>query len=60
MQRRGALVVFYNATNGDEWDDSTNWLSDAPICEWYGLDCNNDYDVVEIEMYANISYYWRV
>merc|ERR1719329_341833 len=48
-----ALVVLYDATNGDEWDDSTNWLSDAPLCEWYGIDCNNDDDVVRIDLYGN-------
>ena len=53
VQQRGALVALYVATNGDEWEDNTNWLSDAPVCEWYGLDCNNDIDVIEIDLYYN-------
>ena len=34
---RAALVAFYNATNGPNWMDSTNWLSDRPISEWHGV-----------------------
>ena len=33
---REALVAFYNATDGENWDDSENWLSDAPLGEWEG------------------------
>ncbi|MFD1614809.1 T9SS type A sorting domain-containing protein [Gelatiniphilus marinus] len=32
-----ALVAFYNATDGDNWTNNTNWLSDEPINTWYGL-----------------------
>tara|TARA_R110002096_G_scaffold56474_4_gene144115 strand:- start:4538 stop:8548 length:4011 start_codon:yes stop_codon:yes gene_type:complete len=31
------LVAFYNATDGDNWTNNTNWLTDAPINTWYGL-----------------------
>ena len=34
---RAALVAFYEATDGENWTDSTNWLSDRPIDEWYGV-----------------------
>ena len=53
MQRGSALVALYDVTNGDDWDDSTNWLSDAPVCDWYGIDCNNDNDVIAIELNIN-------
>ena len=32
---REALVALYNA-NGENWYESDNWLSDAPLGEWYG------------------------
>ena len=32
-----ALVDFYNSTNGNNWDNSTNWLSTKPINTWYGV-----------------------
>ena len=34
---REALVALYNATNGENWFRSDNWLSDAPLGEWYGV-----------------------
>ena len=32
-----ALVSFYRATNGDEWDDNSGWLSSQPFREWHGV-----------------------
>ena len=34
---REALVALYNATDGPNWHNNQNWLSDAPIGEWYGV-----------------------
>ena len=31
-----ALVALYNATDGPNWDDNTNWLS-GPVSSWYGI-----------------------
>jgi len=35
---RAALVALYEATDGPNWVDNTNWLTDAPLGEWYGVD----------------------
>ncbi|OQY27790.1 MAG: hypothetical protein B6244_09360 [Candidatus Cloacimonetes bacterium 4572_55] len=32
-----ALIALYNATNGDNWTDNTNWLSNQPINTWEGV-----------------------
>lgn len=34
---RAALVALYRATGGDNWRRNDNWLSNAPISEWYGV-----------------------
>ena len=34
---REALIEFYNATGGDKWKNNTNWCSDKPVNEWYGV-----------------------
>ena len=34
---REALVAFYNATDGSNWERSDNWLTDAALAEWYGV-----------------------
>ena len=36
---REALIKLYQSTNGDNWTDYTNWCSDKPIEEWYGVTC---------------------
>jgi hypothetical protein len=36
-QVRKALVEFYQATNGDQWNNNTNWCSDKPLEEWFGV-----------------------
>ncbi|MCY4128634.1 MAG: hypothetical protein OXG15_05245 [Gammaproteobacteria bacterium] len=36
-QDRAALVALYEATDGPNWVYKTNWLSDAPMSEWYGV-----------------------
>ena len=32
-----ALIKLYESTNGDNWTNNTNWCSDKPITEWYGV-----------------------
>ena len=32
-----ALVAFYNATDGPNWRNNTNWLTDAPLDDWAGV-----------------------
>ena len=34
---RAALVALYHATDGPNWKQSDNWLTDAPLGEWYGV-----------------------
>ena len=34
---RDALVALYNATNGPGWKNQENWLSEAPLDQWYGV-----------------------
>ena len=37
---RDALVALYNATDGPNWTNSTNWLTDAPLDQWFGVTAN--------------------
>lgn len=34
---RPELVALYNATNGEQWINNRNWLSDAPLGAWHGV-----------------------
>ena len=35
---RAALTALYHATDGPNWANNTNWLTDAPLHEWYGVE----------------------
>ena len=50
---REALVALYNATGGDNWNDDTNWLSSAPIGEWYGVTTDSDGRVTSLKLSEN-------
>ena len=47
---RVALVALYNATDGPNWVDNTNWLTDAPLGEWYGVRTNGQGRVVRLDL----------
>ena len=47
---RMALVALYNATDGPNWVDNTNWLTDAPLEEWYGVDTDAAGRIVGIDL----------
>ena len=34
---RAALEALYEAADGANWTDSTNWLTDAPLSAWFGV-----------------------
>ena len=50
---REALVALYNATNGENWRYNDNWLSDAPLGEWYGVNTNDDGRVIALDFTVN-------
>ena len=35
-----ALATLYNSTNGPNWTENTNWLSDEPLGTWNGVSSN--------------------
>ena len=34
---REALIALYNATDGPNWTDNDNWLSNRPLIAWHGV-----------------------
>jgi len=51
--QRKALIDLYNATNGDNWRKKRNWLSNKSICEWQGVKCNSNKQVVTLSLGFN-------
>ena len=37
---RGALCTLYSATNGSQWNNSSNWLKNIDHCNWNGVTCS--------------------
>jgi Leucine-rich repeat (LRR) protein len=47
------LVDLYNATNGANWKNKTNWLVGNSPCNWYGITCGGDGRVTEVNFVQN-------
>ena len=47
---RAVLVALYEATDGPNWVNSNNWLTDAPLGEWYGVDTDVSGRVVGLDL----------
>ena len=50
---RVALEALYRAMDGDDWDDNTNWLSEEPLGDWYGVDTDRNGRVKYLELQDN-------
>ena len=50
---RAALMALYDATNGVNWTNSTNWGSSRPIGEWHGVVTHPNGRVTELELVYN-------
>ena len=53
LTERDILIALYDATNGDAWTNNTNWCSDKPLSEWYGV--SMDYYNEKVQ-YLQLSY----
>ena len=50
---RAALVTLYNATDGANWANNDNWLSNAPMGEWHGVTTDSDGRVTRLDLPYN-------
>ena len=50
---RAALVALYNATDGPNWTNNDNWLSDRPLGEWHGVTTDADGRVTGLRLGGN-------
>ena len=37
-----AMIALYNATDGPNWSNNTNWLSGEPLGTWHGIDTDQE------------------
>ncbi len=50
---REVLEAFYHANGGPDWLFNTNWLSDEPLSEWWGVFTNEQGRVVQLILRRN-------
>ncbi len=50
---RAALTSFYAATDGENWEQNTNWLSDKPLQSWFGVITDTQGRVIGISLDGN-------
>ena len=50
---RGALMSLYHAAGGSEWWGRGNWMTDAPLGEWYGVEVDEQGRVTGLDLSLN-------
>ncbi|CAN0085093.1 unnamed protein product [Pylaiella littoralis] len=50
---RDALIVLYHATDGPNWNQKTNWNTDADLSVWHGVKVNGDDRMVKLYLRDN-------
>ena len=53
LSDREILEIFYEATGGPNWTNNDNWLTDAPLRDWYGVGVGGDGRVLDLGLSAN-------
>lgn len=53
VKDREALVAFYKATGGENWKNRTNWCSEKPLKDWFGVTVDNDGRVSGLDLSEN-------
>lgn len=42
FMQRYVAVTLYTVLDGDNWENNTNWKTDAGVCTWHGIICYGD------------------
>ena len=50
---RDVLEILYDATGGPNWTNNENWLTDAPLRDWYGVWADGEGRVIRLRVYRN-------
>ena len=52
-EERQDLALLYEALGGPGWRNSTNWLTDAPLETWWGIQVDESGRVSDIQLFSN-------
>ncbi|CAM9716580.1 unnamed protein product [Ectocarpus fasciculatus] len=48
-----ALAALYYATDGANWKQNRNWITDTDLSQWYGVELNDQGRVARLNLYSN-------
>lgn len=51
---RDVLAKLYEATGGSTWKNRDNWLTDAPLGDWYGVEVDAEGRVIRLGLSENL------
>ena len=52
-QRAVLHIIFYRAMGGDGWKHNTNWMTDAPLDSWTGVEADAQGNVIQLMLDYN-------
>ena len=50
---REVLEALFNTTGGENWSDNTNWLTEAPLSEWFGVETDEEGAIAGLSLRGN-------
>ena len=50
---RAALTALYDATDGENWNDSSNWGTNKQLVYWHGVVTGDAERVIELDLHVN-------
>ena len=53
QEDRENLERFYETTGGEQWDENENWNSEEPLNQWYGVNTDDEGEVVSLRLSEN-------
>jgi hypothetical protein len=53
ISNRYLLSRIYALWDGTKWQERAHWLSNATECEWYGINCNEDGIITQLDLPSN-------
>eukprot|EP00984_Skeletonema_dohrnii_P004616 scaffold1634_cov118-Skeletonema_dohrnii-CCMP3373.AAC.14 len=48
-----SLEAIYERTNGQNWTNSAGWMNEEEHCEWYGITCDGNGQVISVNLRDN-------
>ncbi len=52
VSERQALGALYDDLGGSDWTRSDNWLTDAPLRDWYGVEVDSQGRIIELRLFT--------